>query len=208
MTRRRAIEADELFETANRMQAEGKEVTAIGLLDALGGGSLRTIYKHLESWQQMKPLEVKIEASEIPPGVQMAFANAWRLAAQEAGREVQAVKEKAAEEISAALRQFHGALEAIGKLEAESEIEAQESETLKVKLAEAEALAHSAQSEGAGYKATAEQLQSLIEKQDKELERLRLEAEAAAELRGRVATLQEQNDKLMDRFTSPDGNKP
>jgi cell shape-determining protein MreC len=47
----------------------------------------------------------------------------------------------------------------------------------------------------------------LIEKQDKELERLRLEAEAAAELRGRVATLQEQNDKLMDRLTSPEGIK-
>ncbi len=36
MARRRAIEADELFETANRLKPEGKEVTAVALLDALG----------------------------------------------------------------------------------------------------------------------------------------------------------------------------
>ena len=155
MARRRAIEADELFETANRINTEGKEVTAVALLDALGGGSLRTIYKHLETWQQNKPVAVKTEPNEIPPAVQLAFANAWRLAAQEAGREVQAAKEKAAEEVNAALRQFHGALEAIGKLEAESEADALEMESLRAKLEETAALVHAAQTEGAGHKATA-----------------------------------------------------
>ena len=48
MARRQPIAPDELFETANRLKAEGKEVTALALLDALGGGSLSTIYKHLE----------------------------------------------------------------------------------------------------------------------------------------------------------------
>lgn len=47
MARRHPIDPDELFETANRLVAEGKEVTATALLDALGGGSLRTIYKYL-----------------------------------------------------------------------------------------------------------------------------------------------------------------
>lgn len=204
MARRRAIEADELFETANRLKAEGKEVTAVALLDALGGGSLRTIYKHLEVWQASRPVEVKTEANEIPPQVQASFASAWRLAAQEAGREVLAVKEKSAEEVNAALRQFHGALEAIGKLEAESEADAQEIEALKAKLVEVEAVAHQAQKEGAGHKAMAEELQKQAEKQEKELERLRVEAGKTAELRGTVATLEEQNNKLLERLTKPD----
>ena len=204
MARRRAIEADELCETANRLKAEGKDVTAVALLDALGGGSLRTIYKHLEVWQQSRPVEVKTEANEIPPQVQASFASAWRMAAQEAGREVLAVKEKATEEVNAALRQFHGALEAIGKLEAESEADAQELEALKVKLSEAEALAHSAQKDGAAHKAGAEQLQKTVEKQEAELAQLRAEVNKAAELRGTIATLQEQNDKLLEQLTKPD----
>jgi chromosome segregation ATPase len=170
------VDAEELFETANRLKAEGKEVTALSLLDALGGGSLRTIYKHLEAWQKQSPAEVKIEANEIPAQVQAAFASAWRLAAQEAGREVTAVKEKAAEEVSAALRNFHGALEAIGKLEKESEADAQELEEVKAKLAEVEAVAHAAQTEAAKHKAALEQLERLLAKQEADLERLRKEA--------------------------------
>ncbi|MBA4027435.1 MAG: hypothetical protein C0473_04245 [Cyanobacteria bacterium DS3.002] len=204
MARRRAIEADELFETANRLKAEGKEVTAVALLDALGGGSLRTIYKHLEVWQKSRPVEVKTEANEIPPQVQASFASAWRMAVQEAGLEVQAVKEKATEEVNAALRQFHGALEAIGKLETESEADAQELEALKVKLAEAEALAHSLEKEAIAHKSAAEHLQKNIEKQEVELEQLRAQANKAAELRGKVATLEEQNDKLMEQLTRPE----
>ena len=201
MARRRAIEADELFETANRLKAEGKEVTAVALLDALGGGSLRTIYKLMEAWQQSRPAEVKNEPTEIPPAVMAGFVNSWRLATQEAGREVADVKEKAKEEVAAALRQFHGALEAIGKMEAESEADAQEIERLTAKLTELEAAMHEAQKEAVGHKAMVDQLQKLVEKQEKEIERLRVEAAKASELTGTVETLRVQNDKLMERLT-------
>lgn len=204
MARRRAIEADELFETANRLKAEGREVTAVGLLDALGGGSFRTIYKHLEVWQQSRPVEVKNEVNEIPPQVQASFASAWRMAAQEAGREVLAVKEKATEEVNAALRQFHGALEAIGKLEAESEADAQEIEALKNRLTFSEESNHELAKQSAAHKAGAEQLQKTLEKQEAELTQLRAEASKAAELRGAIAALQEQNDKLLEQLTKPD----
>lgn len=207
MARRRAIEADELFETANRMKAEGKDVTAVGLLDALGGGSLRTIYKHLEVWQATRPTEVKNEVTEIPSAVQAGFANAWRLAAQEAGREVEEVKAKAKEEVSAALRQFHGAVEQIGKLEAESEADGQTIEKLTERTAELEGQLHAVQSELATDKALLEQLQKQLEAQAKELAELRAGKEAAikeaAELSGRVSSLQEQNDKLLDGLTRP-----
>jgi len=43
-------------------------------------------------------------------------------------------KEKAAEEVEAALKQFHGALEAIGKLEAESEADANRLTVLRSEL--------------------------------------------------------------------------
>ena len=127
MARRQAIEAEELFETANRMAAEGKKVTAVALHDALGGGSLRTIYKYLEAWQAAKPAVVVTTDEEIPPGVQIAFDSAWRAARQEAGRQVVEVKEKAKEEVAAALAQFHGALEAIERIEKDREAAASQS---------------------------------------------------------------------------------
>ena len=175
MARRRAVEADEFFETANRLQAEGKEVTATTMLDALGGGSLRTIYKHLEIWQEQRPTLVATTPEEIPGSVQVAFASAWRLATQEAGRVVLAVKEKAAAEVQAAQDQFQGALDAIEKLESESEADAIRIEELTAKLFEKEELVHLAQADAAGHRAAAEQLQKLVEKQEKDLERLRAE---------------------------------
>lgn len=172
MARRRAIEADELFETANRLQAEGKEVSATALLDALGGGSLRTIYKLLEAWQERRPAVVITAPDEIPPSVQAAFASAWRQAAQEAGREVLAVKEKAAEEVEAAVKQFQGALDAIDNLEKESEADAQQIDILKERVTELEAALQKSQTESAAYRATGEQLQQQVKSQEAELERL------------------------------------
>jgi DNA repair exonuclease SbcCD ATPase subunit len=201
MARRQAIAADELFETANRLKAEGKEVTALTLLDALGGGSLSTIYKHLEVWHASKPAEVITPGEELPPQVLASFTASWRLATQEAGRQVAEVREKAKEETAAALRQFHGALEAIAKLEAESEADAQEIERLTGKIAEVENALHELQKEAAGQKSLVEQLQKLTEKQEKVIEGLREESAKASELKGTVSTLQAQNDKLMQRLS-------
>lgn len=172
MARRRAIEADELFETANRLQADGKDVTAVALLDALGGGSLRTIYKLLEMWEHRLPTVVITTPDEIPPGVQSAFGNAWRLATQEAGRAVLAVKEKSAEEVDAALKQFNGALEAIDKLEKEGEADTQQIDSLKERVAELEAALQKSQNDGAAHKATIEQLRQQVKSQEAEQERL------------------------------------
>lgn len=175
MARRRAIEADEFFETANRLQAEGKDVTAMTMLDALGGGSLRTIYKHLEIWQERRPILVASTPEEIPAPVQSAFANAWRLATQEAGRVVVAVKEKAAEEVQAAQDRFQGALDAIGKLEAEGEADAQQIDSLKERVSELESTLQKSQNDGAAYKATIEQLRHQVRSLEVEQERLHAE---------------------------------
>lgn len=211
MARRRAIEADELFETANRLQAEGKDVTAVALLDALGGGSLRTIYKHLEAWQQRRPPVTVSTTDEIPGIVQAAFANAWRLATQEAGRQVVAVKEKAAEEVAAANKQFQDALDVVGKLESESEADAQQIEDLKAKIVELEVTLQKSQTESATHGATAEQLNHQVKSQESELERLHKEIDKerserdtaikeASELRGFSDGLKTQNAELLSKL--------
>jgi len=111
MARRTGLDRDEVFETANRLVTEGKPVTANSLLEALGGGSFTTIYKHLAAWQAERPAATSTASGEIPVAVQNAFASTWKVAAQEAAREVEAAKAKAAEEVQAAQNQFAGALQ-------------------------------------------------------------------------------------------------
>ena len=199
------------------MQAEGKDVTAAALLDALGGGSLRTIYKHLETWQQRRPSVTVSTSDEIPGSVQVAFANAWRLATQEAGRQVTAVKEKAAEEVAAANKQFQDALDVVGNLESEAEADAQQIDELKIKIAELETALHKSETESAAYKATAEQLHHQVKSQESELERMHKEVDKeraerdaaikeASELRGLSEGLKTQNSELLSKLGRD--NKP
>ena len=201
MARRQAIDPEELFETANRMKAEGKEVTAMALLDALGGGSLSTIYKHLEVWQAARPTEVIVKPEEIPAAVQASFAAAWRLAAQESKREVTEVKEKAKEEVAAALRQFHGALEAIAKIEKDRDADAEIIEGLQKQLAEAKAETSKAESEAAAEKARADELRDQLKSQQQDRDAAIREA---SELKGQLESLKAQNQELLNRLSGKD----
>jgi len=216
--RSQAIDPDELFETANRLEADGKEVTALALLNALGRGSLTTIYKHLENWKVSRPAKISTTNNEMPESVKRAFDVAWREAAQEAAREVQAVKEKAAEEVQAALKQFHGALEAIEKLEKESDQDALDIEAFKTQVADQQMEIAKLESDSAAQKATAVELRRQQESQIAELERLHSELEKqkldrdeaikdAAELKGKTETLQNQYEQLLAKWTTPDRAK-
>ncbi len=213
MARGAGIDPEELFDAANRLEADGKEVTALSLLNALGRGSLTTIYKHLEDWKKAKPTQIAVGNSEIPEAVRNAFAGTWRVAALEAAREVSAVKEKAAEEVKDAIRQFHGALEAIEKLEKESDADALEIENFKKLTAEQQAEISRLEADSAGQKATVEQLSQQVQAQQTELDRLHKEIERerterdaaikeASELTGRAELLQAQNEKLIAKLTS------
>lgn len=223
MTRRAVIDREELFKTANTMAAEGKDVTALALLNALGGGSLTTIYKYLSEWESEQPKTSPMAGSpEVPDVVQNAFVSTWRVATMEAARETIAVKEKAAEEVKAAQKQFEGALEAIQKLESENEYEAAQSEALKARVSELETALSEAGNNNAALKATAEQLQHQLKSQETVLERVHNDAQAersrhhdeltranaqrdaaikeAAELKGQASTLKDQNNQLIARL--------
>jgi hypothetical protein len=79
MPRRSVISRDELFFVADRMVAEGKQVTALAILASLGGGSLTTIYKYLEEWESGRQSKSSLEQhrssphTSQPTGVEM-----WR----------------------------------------------------------------------------------------------------------------------------------
>jgi hypothetical protein len=83
--RSRSITREQVYEAANAIWAEGKDVTAKALLTKLGRGSLTTIYKHLVSWSPVGHDETS--ESRIPEPVQAAFASAWKTAALEAKKE-------------------------------------------------------------------------------------------------------------------------
>jgi chromosome segregation ATPase len=147
--------------------------------------------------------------------VRSVFASAWRTARQEAGLEVLAVREKAAEEVKEALQQFHGALEAIEKLEKESEYDAVEIEAFKITLAGRNAEITRLEAENAAEKAAAQELRGQIESQKEELARLHKELDQsrgerdsamkeAAELKGVADTLKTQNEQLMARWNVQD----
>lgn len=201
MGRGPVIEQDELFEVANRLEAEGKDVTALALLEALGRGSLTTIYKHLEVWKTAKPSKVQLSNNEMPDRVKSAFMVAWREASQEAQVSVEEAKEKAREEVAAALRQFHGALEAIAKLEKEREADADQIQTLNEQVDKLAQDVSSLEASNAALKAQGEAQVKDLERLQKELAKAQAERDesmkAAAEQKGKLASLEAQNADLM-----------
>ena len=81
MTRRDVLTEKEVFDAANQLEAMGKQVTALKILSMLGGGSLTTIYKYLDSWESAKrERQANATSNEIPQAVSLAFRNVWNLA--------------------------------------------------------------------------------------------------------------------------------
>ncbi len=178
MGRRGSINEAQVFEAADALVAQGREVTPTVLLTALGSGSFTTIYKHLSAWEASKSAAGTERSAAIPEAVLSAFGAAWRAASAEANKEVVLVREQAAEEVRTAKAQFEEALQTIERLEGESESDAGRIEALTAKVAELEAGLQKSETEKAALKATAEQLRHQVKSQEAELERLHKDAEA------------------------------
>lgn len=223
MGRRGSISEEQVFEAADALVAQGKEVTPTALLSSLGSGSFTTIYKHLSAWESSRASAVTDRAAVIPEAVLSAFGAAWRAATAEAGKEILAVKEQAAEDVAAARTQFQEALQTIERLETESEADATRLESLSAKVAELEKSLHQSENERAALKATCEQLQHQVKSQESDLARVHKESESerkrhqeelaearkdkdaaikeSAELRGKANTLEAQNKDLLTRLS-------
>jgi chromosome segregation ATPase len=223
MGRRGSISEEQVFEAADALVAQGKEVTPTALLSSLGSGSFTTIYKHLSAWESSRASAVTDRAAVIPEAVLSAFGAAWRAATAEAGKEVLAVREQAAEDVAAARTQFQEALQTIERLETESEADAARLESLSAKVAELEKVLHQSENERAALKATCEQLLHQVKSQESDLARVHKESESerkrhqeelaearkdkdaaikeSAELRGKATTLEAQNKDLLTRLS-------
>ncbi len=177
MTRAQPIDRDEFFETAARLQAEGKEVTANNMLRALGRGSLRTIYKFYDEWKAALPTPVAVAPSQVPDHVRLQYEVAWRAAQEEAARQVEAVKLKAAEDVQAADKRFFDALEITDKMEREAEEASEQIVSLNTTVRQLNEQVRSLESECERNKATAEQLGQQVKAQQEEIERLHKRSE-------------------------------
>ena len=208
MVRGAAIERDELLETANRLETEGKEVTALSLHKALGRGSLSTVYKYFEEWKSTRPDKPAVSNNEMSDVAKTAFSTAWRVALKEAALETEAVKEKAAKEVEEAKSEFRGALEVIEQLEKERDENAIEIESLKEQISKLQGALGEEARKRAAEKAAGDELRQKLQEQQAELERLRKENEReradrdsaikeAAELKGRSDELKNQNAELL-----------
>lgn len=178
MGRRGSINEAQVFEAADALVAQGKEVTPTVLLSTLGSGSFTTIYKHLSAWEASRASAGTERSAAIPDAVLSAFGAAWRAASAEANKEVVMVREQSAEEVKAAKAQFQEALQTIERLESESEADAGRIEALTAKVAELEAALQKAETEKAAIKATAEQLHHQVKSQQAEVDRVHKDADA------------------------------
>jgi hypothetical protein len=210
---RKMIEREELFQAAESLSDQGKEVTAIALRHLLGRGSLTTVYKYLADWEASRPKMPPAPTAEMPDVVKASFATAWRVAAGEAARETEAIRQRAQEEVAATKKQFEGALELIERVESDLEHSQQEAEDSKAQLAQARENLAKVSSESAAHAATAEQLknQLVVLLQDAETAQsklAKLEADRdhamkeASELRGQVQAMKEQNSELVEALSS------
>lgn len=208
MGRKAFFTEKEIFEAADTLAAQGHEVSAHSLFKAMGGGSYTTIYRHLEAWRQTRPALVnQVVAIDLPEPVQTAFVAAWKVAASEAAREVSAVRDKAADDVKAANKQLHEALEQMGRLEAEAEADTNEIEALKAHNGELEATVQKAENDKAALTAKAEQLELQVAHLAKVEAAKESAVKEAAQLIGQMELLHKQNTDLLDRLAQRDKQK-
>lgn len=181
---RKALHTQEqVFQAANALAASGKEVTPTSLRDALGGGSLTTIYKHIDAWQETRLAAPVPVILEMPDSVKAAFSQCWQAAASEAGKEIAAVREKADNEVKAAKRRLDEAIAAIEQLEAEADSDAARLEAAEANLAAERKTSQQVATEAAAHEAalmaTVEQMKQQLEALQTELACVHEEADAA-----------------------------
>lgn len=194
---RKALHTQEqVFEAADRLAAGGFDVTPASLREALGGGSLTTIYKHYEAWTASRAARPAPVIIEMPESVKQAFAQCWQAAATEAGKEIGAIREKADAEIKLIRRRLDEAIASIAQLEVEQEAEGARTETLERQLTDERAVSQAAATEAAareaGLSATADQLVDQLATLKDELRRAHDDAGLHRAERDRATSLLDQ----------------
>lgn len=174
---------EQVFEAADKLAANGQEVTPTALREVLGRGSFSTLGKHIEAWRQAREAAPAPVILEMPDAVKSAFAQCWQAAAAEAGKEIAAIRTAADAEIKATKRRLDEALSEVERLEDEANSASDALEGAQSALARAVEEAQQAETDAAAREAslsaTVVQMRQQIEAQQAELARVHSEAEAA-----------------------------
>ena len=116
-------------DVAHRMLQEGVEPASSSVYKRLGRGSLSTVIKFLQIWQQRRAEQtrtVEIPAELAEEGMEFIRV-VWGSAQGRAEREIQAVKEQGAAQVANAQQELNNVLEEMQRLE---RVEAKQSESL------------------------------------------------------------------------------
>lgn len=179
---------EQVFEAADLLAAAGREVTPTTLREHLGGGSLTTLYKHHAAWLEKRAAQPKAVVIEMPDSVKMAMTALWQTAANEAGREIAAIREKSDAEVAAARRRLDEAVASIAQLEGEVEAESARADDLSQRLEQvqeqARAQASEAAAKTAALAATVQQLEVQLRRAHGEIDEVR-RVSASNEARGK-----------------------
>lgn len=174
---RKAIHTqEEVFKVADELAAQGKEVAANALYEALGSrGSMTTIYKNLDLWEAKRKEQAVPVPVAIPDSVLASFTQTWQVAAQEAAKQVAAIREKADAEVRDMAKHLDDAKISIERLEVEGEIEAGRLDALDRELSDTKRAAGAAATEAAkreaALAATVEQMHNQLAEQQTALQR-------------------------------------
>lgn len=198
----------EVFEAADKLAATGQEVTPSLLREALGGGSLTTIYRHHAAWVAQRAQAPVEPTLPMPDSVKTASDAFWQAASAAASKEITAIREKADSEVKAAQRGLEEAIESIARIEGEVESESARADQLTEQLAElrdtTQQAATDATAREASLNATVVQLQAQLAEAREQGRDARESASSAAKerdsARGTLARVEEDLQQLQQQL--------
>jgi len=212
MGRELLVSEEDVRDCAEALLADGKTASPRTIREGLGDrGSYSTITKHLNAWKANRPAVVSPIPLAIPDSIQSAFAAVWRASLTEAHREVQAVRERAAEDVRDAVARLQDALSEVERLEGLAVVDAEKIDSLTAQASERDAQLQKLERQAERTTAERDDARSQLEKVQQELQQSRQGRDTAvteaAELRGKVEAISKTNIELMAKL-APVEQKP
>lgn len=125
------VTEDLVAEVADALVVEGKDPSIVAIQTRIGGGSYSTVKRFRDIWIVKREADAAAVAdvpSEVEAKGREFVQVVWKMAAQNAQRDVQVAKEEAAVEVAAVRGELNGAQDEIARLE---RLELQQSETIE-----------------------------------------------------------------------------
>jgi len=172
-SRRQTVTKDQVFQAAEQLKEDGKNVTVNAVI-ALTGGSFSTVGPMVRDWkkQEEEQATVVIEMPDnVMEAVKRAAAEIWRVANQQANEQVEKVKAEAAERVSMLEEETAEYETEVRRLEGEAEVFERDIEAVTKRAEASEQTITKLQADKAA-------LDARLADRDQEIERLRSQLDA------------------------------